>query len=151
QQYEVKKHLEQEISNIEHVTFKSLDITNEEINIDVSLSNIKELRNSYQQIYGIAEKYNGRDKPINIHINDTRSEKLTTIWERANFVVSESIATHAYSAIPRYFDGIYAEHLLTKSNVMMDEKFVYIHLTDGKSELYHIVPRYLVQEVNKDE
>ncbi len=151
QQYEVKKPLEQGISNIEHVTFESMNITNEEINIDVSLSNIEELRQSYQQIYGIAEKYNGRDKQINIHINDTRSKKLTTILERANFVISESIAKHSYSTIPLYFDGIQAEDSLTKSTVMMDEQFVYIHLTDGKSELYHVVPRYLVQEVNKNE
>lgn len=150
QQFEVRKPLKFEISKMENVELNSIEFNKQQMVVNVSLSEVKELDQTYRKIYDIANNYNNRNKEIRIQIAEEQDPRLHNIWDEAQFTIHESIATHAYSKIPSFFEQIKISNPEIEYKISMDELFVYITIYNGSKEMYAVVPRLVNAEEVKD-
>ena len=151
QQYEIEKPLKEEISQIDKVSLNDVVFNKDEIDIEVTFTRVDDLESTYRDVYEAANKYNKRDKRINIIINDSRNALLSTTWKEAQFTIQEGVSTHRYSIIPAYFDELASVNGDINHDVAIDEQFVFITLKNGNSELYSVIPRLTTREVNDHE
>lgn len=141
----VKKPIRDEIGKLKGVSLKKLTPLKDSVAVDVSIQDPKEFKNNYNAIEKIVQEKSG-GKAVSIHL-DVPKSSLDILWDKNQFAVAEAIDLHQYSRIPQIFDDLVAKKIITQKECWIDDRLIYIYMTDGHSSFYKVLSR--TKEVNQ--
>ena len=98
------------------------------------------LREIYQTIVREGGETIG-NREVKLEVVDTATPELNRWWSSALFDVAEAMETRRYSEIPAALEAKKGTYPGLSVDTEMDDKNVYVHLTDGSHEKYVILPR----------
>jgi hypothetical protein len=81
------------------------------------------------------------DREVQINIESNSSPELEAWWSRALFGVAQAMETSQYSSIPTSLESKTGEIPGLTVQSEMDEKNVYVRMTDGEHVKFVILPR----------
>lgn len=129
------------ITGISGVELVSTKINSSDIVLDLKLSSGTNLREVYQRIQNEGKEMIG-NKELKLNVTSQSSPRLEQWWASALFEVAQAMETKQYSQIPKSLQAQAAsagEGLNVSTE--MDDKYVYIMMTDGDSSKFVMLPR----------
>ncbi len=139
--YAVKNPLHDHLASIEGIqSIESVTIERDAVHITLSLEDDARLRMIREHIVtGNPSIFQKRELVLDLDM--TSSEQLEQWWSQALFEVAEAMDTHQYGSIPKVLEerAQGASHVAVHTE--MDDKYVYVQLSDGTSTKYIMLPR----------
>lgn len=77
-------------------------------------------------------------------IRDEPSPRLLEIYHRMHFAVQEGISTGLYARMAEAIDELLQEEDGVEQRVYVGDRHVFVHLREGESDLYRVIPRLSV-------
>ncbi|OXM88026.1 hypothetical protein [Paenibacillus rigui] len=114
-------------------------ITSTETTIELKLKPGASLREIYDRIQKDGSSVIGQKK-LKLKVDSDSSEQLDAWWSSALFDVAQAMETKKYSQIPTTLQARAANSNL-KVSTEMDDKFVYVTMSDGAQSKYVMLPR----------
>lgn len=115
-------------------------MTNEQVTIDVTLSQDANLREIYHSII-----LNGKDvignRELKLDVRNESNKVLDDYWYQALFEVAEAMENKSYSDIPQALDAAAKENPAIQATTEMDENNVYITLRSDDAVKFIVLPR----------
>lgn len=141
QSYAMENPLQKIVSGIDGVELVSTHLTTDKVEVDVKLAAGKSLREVYNKIQTEGKSVIG-SRELQLKVQNASSPRLDSWWSSVLFEIAQAMETKQYSQIPKTLqartqansDGIQA-------TTEMDDRYVYISLTDGESSKYIMLPR----------
>ncbi|WP_159883097.1 hypothetical protein [Paenibacillus puerhi] len=142
QSYAMESPLQKTVSQIEGVEHVSTHLTSTAVDIQIKLDAGKSLREVYQQILNEGRQVIG-SRELQLKVKEEPSAKLDEWWSLALFEVAQAMDTKQYAQIPATLQARAAADQSSgiRASSEMDDKFVYITLTDGQANKYVMLPR----------
>lgn len=110
------------------------------VTVDVALKPDASLREIYKSIVEQgASIIHKRD--IELRVKDTSSPELDRWWSTALFEVAQAMESKQYAAIPAALEAKKGSYSGLEVHTEIDDKYVYVHLTDGKHDKFVMLPR----------
>jgi uncharacterized ubiquitin-like protein YukD len=129
--------LKAKIEKMDGVQHVDMQINGGTISVDLRLSDQASVRKIVQAI----ESSNIGDRELNIHINNDSSPTLDQLWSNALFDIAQSMETKQYAEIPATLNRLAENQKGLQVSAEMDNKNVYIRLTEGEFSKFVILPR----------
>jgi hypothetical protein len=128
------------IQKIHGVQEAHIDLKSDEVDIDLKLSADASLREVYNAIVTEGGSIIGK-REVKLNVTNASSEQLDRWWSSALFDVAQAMETKQYAQIPKTLEQHAAELSGLKVMTEMDDKNVYVRLTDGDKSKFVILPR----------
>lgn len=80
-------------------------------------------------------------RTLQLEVTDHSNTELDKVWENAMFSVSQAMATQKYTEIPETVESIMQQNKNIQVKAEMDERNVYVSLSNGKGSKFLILPR----------
>ena len=139
QSYAMENPLQKVVAGIPGVELGSIKFSGNEAELEVKVTPGTSLREVYQRIQKEGAATLG-SKELKLKVINTSSERLEKWWSSALFEVAQAMETRQYAQIPTTLQKRAADDGI-QAATEMDEKFVYITITDGKDSKYVMLPR----------
>ncbi|UUZ79407.1 hypothetical protein LJK88_30140 [Paenibacillus sp. P26] len=141
QSYAMESPLQKTVSSIPGVHLVSMNLNGTQASMDLKLDPGVSLREAYAQIKKEAAAVLGtKDLKVNV-VNDS-SPELEKWWSSALFEVAQAMETKQYAQIPKTLEArAEAAGGGLKVSTEMDDKYVYVTLTQGNASKYIMLPR----------
>jgi len=137
--YGVEKPVKEQLSALPPVSSVSIDKNKNGYDIEVQLGAVENLQSAYTGIENVLnQRFDNGDYKLNII--DNRNEKLELFYLQIQPAVQQTAAKSEFVWLDGYLDAKCREMGL-KHNLMIDEKNIYVHISDGPYNLYDIVAR----------
>ncbi|MED4599547.1 hypothetical protein P9314_02360 [Paenibacillus validus] len=141
QSYAMENPLQKIVNGIEGVELVSTHLTADKAAIDVKLAAGKSLREVYSTIQTEGKPVIG-DRELQIKVQNGSSPRLDAWWSSVLFEVAQAMETKQYAQIPKTLQAhTEADPNGIRATTEMDDRYVYITLTDGESSKYIMLPR----------
>ncbi|MFD0680873.1 MULTISPECIES: hypothetical protein [unclassified Paenibacillus] len=115
-------------------------ITNTATELELKLQAGTSLREVYSRIQNDGGSALGK-RELKLKVVNDSSPKLEQWWSSALFDVAQAMETKRYAQIPKTLQERAAASDSLKVSTEMDDKFVYITLTDGDKSKFIMMPR----------
>lgn len=140
QSYAMESPLEKVVSAVPGVKLESIKLTGKEAELELTVASGTSLREVYHRIQNEGRSTLG-SRELKLKVVNTPSERLEQWWSSALFEVAQAMETKQYAQIPKTLEERTAKSDGIQASTEMDDKFVYITLTDGKDSKYIMLPR----------
>ena len=141
QSYAMENPLNKVVSSIPGVELVSMNLGGTEASMKLKLAPGTSLREVYDRIMKDGGTALGK-KELNLKVVNADSPKLDAWWSSALFEVAQAMETKQYAKIPAALEARAQQSGGgLKVATEMDNKFVYITLTDGANSKYVMLPR----------
>ena len=140
QNFMVKNPIQQIADGIPGVTHSEIQSDRNTIDITLQLSNDVNLPAVYEKIRNKSQAVAG-ERTLTIHVEGTSSDLLDQWWSIALFDVAQSMETRSYGDIPEQLKKHASNSPGLNVETMMDNDNVYVHLSEGSSDKYIVMPR----------
>jgi hypothetical protein len=135
----LEKPIVREVSKLDAVSGISLQVKQQTANVQITLKRGTSLQKSYHHISDIIHaKLKNHD--VSIEFQDNSNEKLDAWWSLALFDVAQAMDTKNYANIPERL-GEMADAQQIDVRTELDNKNLYISLSDGSNQKYIIIAR----------
>ncbi|MGO4494489.1 hypothetical protein AB4114_01070 [Paenibacillus sp. 2RAB27] len=128
------------INTVPGVTNSNMKLSSNQVDVELTLKPDANLRQVVELIKEEGSSIIGK-RTVNITIKNQSSDKLDQWWSKALFEVAQAMETKHYADIPatlqKYANGVPTMNVDSE----MDEKNVYIRLTDGDATKFIMLPR----------
>jgi hypothetical protein len=118
----------------------STNVNNSQVSIDLKLSKDADLRSLYTTISKEGASLL-RNRELKLNLDSQSSPELEQWWSSALFEVAQAMDTKHYAVIPQVLEARDQQIPGLTVTTEMDEKNVYVRLTDGVHSKYIILPR----------
>ncbi|WP_339816545.1 hypothetical protein MKZ15_13650 [Paenibacillus sp. FSL R7-0216] len=139
-QWAIERPLENIVKSVDGVNQVEMDIKPDELALKLSLKPGTDLGALVRQI-----EQNGKDqignRTLKLDVEDHSSPTLDQLWENALFTVAQAMENKQYTQITAALKQMEQENDKLTATAEMDEKNVYITLTDGQYSKFVILPR----------
>nr|WP_239483698.1 hypothetical protein [Paenibacillus rhizolycopersici] len=139
-QWAIERPLENIVKSVDGVNQVEMDIKPDELALKLSLKPGTDLGALVRQI-----EQNGKDqignRTLKLDVEDHSSPTLDLLWENALFTVAQAMENKQYTQITAALKQMEQENDKLTATAEMDEKNVYITLTDGQYSKFVILPR----------
>lgn|GEM_PF-826494 len=138
----VQSPVEKVAKEVSTVSDAKANITRNDVQLVIQVQPDANLREIVQHIYQSGNKVIG-EKKLNITVSNPSSPLLDDWWSHALFGVAQAMENKQYSEIPQVLEKTSKSLNLTQvhTSAEMDERNVYVTITDGKASKYIILPR----------
>ncbi|ULL15606.1 hypothetical protein DVH26_14835 [Paenibacillus sp. H1-7] len=140
QSYAMENPLESIVAKTPGVDLVNTRITNNEAIVELKLQPGTSLRETYAKIQNESTAFLGKKELKLKVVNDTTPE-MEQWWSSALFDVAQAMETRHYAQIPTTLQSRVKNASDMKVATEMDDKFVFITLTDGDKSKYVMLPR----------
>ncbi|WP_274364634.1 hypothetical protein [Paenibacillus thermotolerans] len=132
--------LTHDVGAVEGVKHVQIDMDRSSAVVKIELENGVSLDKTYAAVEEAAHNVLG-DKPVTIEVANGGSEALDSIWEQAMFDVATAMETKQYTLIPKRLNELVQANDGLHASTKMDDKYVYVTLTQGADTKYVVLPR----------
>lgn len=122
---------------VEHVQTR---ISSEAALIELKLASGTSLREVYNRIQNEGSGLIGK-KELKLKVTNESTPRMDQWWSSALFDVAQAMETKQYTQIPKTLQARALDSEGLKVATEMDDKYVYISLTDGDKSKYLMLPR----------
>ncbi|NTZ17759.1 hypothetical protein EXW96_09300 [Paenibacillus sp. JMULE4] len=140
QSYAMESPLEKVVSAIPGVELESIKLSGNEAQLELAVAPGTSLREVYHRIQNEGRSTLG-SKELKLKVVNPPSERLEQWWSSALFEIAQAMETKQYAQIPKTLEDRTAKSEGIQATTEMDDKFVYITITDGKDSKYVMLPR----------
>ncbi|MBP1155309.1 MULTISPECIES: hypothetical protein [unclassified Paenibacillus] len=140
QSYAMESPLEKVVSAIPGVELEAIKLSGSEAELELKVAPGTSLREVYRNIQNEGRSTLG-SRELKLKVVNEPSERLEQWWSSALFEVAQAMETKQYAQIPKTLEERSAKSEGVKAASEMDDKFVYITITDGNNSKYVILPR----------
>lgn len=140
QSYAMESPLEKVVSGIPGVELGTIKLSSDEAQLELTVAPGTSLREVYHRIQTEGRSTLG-SRELKLKVVNTPSDRLDQWWSSALFEVAQAMETKQYAQIPKTLEDRTASSVGIKASTEMDDKFVYITITDGKDSKYVMLPR----------
>lgn len=142
-QFAVHEPLHKIVSAYEGVNDSHISINRNQVTLKLDLQPGTKLKELVQYV-----NTEGRTvidgRTLKLDVNQHSSDLLDGYWDKAMFSVAEAMESKKYTLIPTKLDGLkhqYSEYKNVTATTEIDEKNVYVSLSNGKESKFIILPR----------
>ncbi|MDT3426773.1 hypothetical protein J2Z22_002307 [Paenibacillus forsythiae] len=139
-EFAVQEPLEKVVSSYEGVKQSHITINRNEVTLKLDLQPGTKLRELVQYINTEGKSIIG-DRTIKLDVEEHSSQVLDDYWDQALFSVAEAMESRKYTAIPEALKKLSAQYKNVAVTTEIDDKNVYVSLSDGKESKFIILPR----------
>ncbi|MBW4839275.1 MAG: hypothetical protein KZY74_07750 [Paenibacillaceae bacterium] len=139
-QWAIERPLENIVKSVDGVNQVKMDIKPDELALKLSLKPGTDLGALVRQIEQNGKEQIG-NRTLKLDVEDHSSPALDQLWENALFTVAQAMENKQYTQITAALKQMEQENDQLTATAEMDEKNVYITLTDGKHSKFVILPR----------
>lgn len=140
QQWAVENPFQHKVSQMEGVKGVQTSITPNQVELNLDLAPDTDFAGLVRQIEADGKKLLG-SRELKLTIKDQKSEKLEQVWQGALFPIAQAMENKQYTEITAALEQLEASEAGISAKADMDEKNVYITLTDGQVSKFIILPR----------
>ncbi|MEK8127352.1 hypothetical protein WMW72_05430 [Paenibacillus filicis] len=142
QSYAMESPLQKVVSGIQGVELVSTHLSAEAVDVQVKLTAGKSLREVYQQVQNEGRQVIG-SRELRLKVAGEPSPKLNEWWSSTLFEVAQAMDTKQYAQIPVTLQARTAADPASGIRAVseMDDRFVYITITDGQASKYVMLSR----------
>lgn len=140
QQWAVENPFQQKVSQLEGVKSVQTSITPKQVEVKLDLAPDTDFAGLVRQIETDGKKWIG-DRELKLSVKEQDSEKLEQIWQEALFPIAQAMENKQYTEITEALTKLESSQSGISARADMDEKNVYITLTDGQASKFIILPR----------
>jgi len=140
QSYAMENPIQSVVEKTSGVQFVNTCITNNEAIVEVKLQPGTSLREAYASIQKGSSSILGK-KQLKLNVVNETSPEMEQWWSSALFDVAQAMETKHYAQIPVTLQSRAKGSPDLKVTTEMDDKFVFITLTDGDKSKYVMLPR----------
>ncbi|QWU14595.1 hypothetical protein SAMN04487895_106263 [Paenibacillus sophorae] len=139
-EFAVQEPLEQMVSSYEGVKQSHISINRNEVTLKLDLQPGTKLRELVQYINSEGKSIIG-DRTVKLDVEEHSSQELDDYWDQALFSVAEAMESRKYTVIPETLKELSAQYKNVAVTTEIDDKNVYVSLSDGKKSKFIILPR----------
>lgn len=140
QQWAVENPFQHKVSQMEGVKSVQTSITPNQVELNLDLAPDTDFAGLVRQIETDGKKLLG-SRELKLTIKDQQSEKLEQVWQKALFPIAQAMENKQYTEITAALEQLESTESGISAKADMDEKNVYITLTDGQVSKFIILPR----------
>ncbi|WP_281887020.1 hypothetical protein [Paenibacillus sp. YYML68] len=140
QSYAMENPFEKAVNGIAGVELVSSKLTSSTADVELKLEEGQSLREVYQHIEERGKQVLGT-RGLKVKVVNESSSRLDGWWSTVLFDVAEAMETKQYSDIPKTLHEHAGRESGLSASSEIDEKFVYVTLTDGQYRKYMMLPR----------
>ncbi|MCZ8521413.1 MULTISPECIES: hypothetical protein [Paenibacillus] len=144
QSFAMESPLQKTVSGIKGVQLVSMELGSTEATMEITLDKGTSLREVYHQIQNQGGTALAR-KDLKLKVTNPGSPRLEQWWSSALFDIAQAMETKQYAQIPATLKEKAAQDAQAggaiTTSTEMDERYVYITLTDGEASKYIMLPR----------
>lgn len=130
--------LQKVVSGISGVELVSMDLSGSDARMELKLAPGTNLREVYSKIQTEGRTTLGT-KELKLKVVNDPSPRLEQWWSSALFEVAQAMETKQYAQIPKTLQAQGSDGI--KASTEMDDKYVYVTLSDGTTSKYVMLPR----------
>ncbi|MEF3301751.1 hypothetical protein [Paenibacillus sp. GYB003] len=127
----------QEQAGVDH---SQISIGSSKVTIEITPKPDASLREIYKSITEQGGSIIG-NREVELVVKDTSTPELDRWWSDALFDVAEAMESKRYAAIPMALEAKKAAFPGLQVTTEMDERYVYVHMTDGTNHKFKLLPR----------
>ncbi|AKG35374.1 hypothetical protein [Paenibacillus durus] len=139
-EFAVQEPLEKMVSSYEGVKQSHITINRNEVTLKLDLQPGTKLRELVQYINTEGKSIIG-DRTVKLDMEEHSSQVLDDYWDKALFSVAEAMESRKYTVIPETLKQLSAQYKNVTVTTEIDDKNVYVSLSDGKESKFIILPR----------
>lgn len=140
----LKNPLSQIVADLEHVEQAEVAFLNEEVIVELQLSQEASLREITHAIKSEGASII-KDRELKIEVTNSSSSELDFWWSTVLFDVAQAMETKRYGDIPKTLEHLKGNLPGLELSAEMDETNVYIHLVHQNQNKFIVLPRTPVQ------
>lgn len=139
-QWAIERPLENIVKSVEGVNQVEMEVKPDELALKLSLQPGTDLGALVRQIEQEGKEHIG-NRTLKLDVEDHSSPALDQLWENAMFTIAQAMENKQYTQITAALEQMEQENSKLKATAEMDDKNVYITLTDGQYSKFLILPR----------
>ncbi|MBP1999583.1 hypothetical protein J2Z69_000602 [Paenibacillus shirakamiensis] len=139
-QFAVQQPLEHLVTKYEGVKNVQFDINQKELDMKLDLAPKTDIRGLAKYVTMDGKDLIGNRK-LKMTVEDHSNKALDLWWSKALFSVAEAMDGKKYTEIPDMLNQLVKGQSNMSADATMDDKNIYISLTDGKASKFIILPR----------
>lgn len=139
-QWAIERPLENIVKSVDGVNHVDMNVKADALELKLNLKPGTDLGELVRHIEKNGEKQIG-SRTLKLNIEDHSSPELDQLWENAMFTVAQAMENKQYTQITAALKQMEQENSKLQATAEMDEKNVYITLTDGQYSKFIILPR----------
>ncbi|RCX23308.1 hypothetical protein DFP94_101905 [Fontibacillus phaseoli] len=139
-QWAVESPFEHKVNQMEGVKSVQTDITQKQAIVKLDLEPGTDFGSLVRQIETDGSKWIG-SRELKLVVEDHASQELNEMWKEALFPIAQAMENKEYTGITDTLDKLSQNDSGLSAKAEMDERNVYITLTDGKASKFVILPR----------
>ncbi|WP_211744969.1 hypothetical protein [Paenibacillus sp. Marseille-Q4541] len=132
------KPIEKLVSAYQGVNNVQVDIKPNEVTLNLDLEPQTNVRGLVEHIHTDGSQYL-KGKKLNLDVKNHSTDELDDFWSSALFTVAEAMETRQYTQIPEQLQKMSEGKIQVDYD--MDDKNVYVSLSDGEASKFIILPR----------
>lgn len=129
----------QSVEGVQSVAVEKPSKINEPVNINISFNNISNFQKTYAQINEKAVQAL-KNKTYKINIKDNGNDELEKLYFVINMYVEKALIDGSFPSLAEKSNEM-AKSIGAESNILIDDKYIYLHITKGDKSLYKLVSR----------
>lgn len=138
-QVNLQNPLEKIVTEYDGVNTAELNITRNEVIVKIDIEPNTRLTGLVEQLNSEGKSIIG-DRKLKLDVVDRSSDAINDFWDQAMFTVAEAMENKRYTQIVDELK-VMEQNSSVKAITEMDDKNVYISLTDGEASKVIILPR----------
>ncbi len=139
-QWAVESPFENKLNQYEGVKSVQTDITQKQALVKLNLEPGTDFGGLVRQIENDGRKWIG-SRELKLEVEDNASQELNELWEEALFPVAQAMENKEYTSITAALEKLQQKESGLSAKAEMDDKNVYITLSDGQASKFIILPR----------
>ncbi|RKN72431.1 hypothetical protein [Paenibacillus ginsengarvi] len=117
-----------------------ISVGSDKVTIELTPKQDASIREIYKSITEKGSSIIGK-RDVELAIKDSSTPELDRWWSDALFDVAEAMEGKRYALIPAALDAKKSTYPGMQVSTEMDDKYVYVHMTDGTNDKYVLLPR----------
>lgn len=139
-QWVIEDPLKKLVTNYEGVNTVQFDITHNQVDLKLNLEPGTDISGLVKYIERDGKKLIG-NRTIKLDVEDESSPALDKLWEQVLFSVAQAMENKQYTEITAALEELEKKDSSLTTQAEIDEKNVYITMTDGTYSKFIILPR----------
>ncbi|WP_410768401.1 hypothetical protein [Fontibacillus sp. BL9] len=139
-QWAVESPFEHKVNQMEGVKSVQTDINQKQALVKLDLEPGTDFGSLVRQIEADGSKWIG-GRELKLVVEDRASQELNELWEEALFPIAQAMENKEYTGITDALDKLQQNDSGLSAKAEMDDRNVYITLTDGQASKFIILPR----------
>lgn len=139
-QWAIEAPFQKLVKQYEGVNHVQLNITPKEVGLKLDLEAGTDMGGLVRHLEKDGKKLLGK-RTLKLEVTDHSTPDLDQIWSEALFSVAQAMENKQYTEIQSTLAQLEEQHDALQATADMDDKNVYVTLTDGTASKYIILPR----------